>query len=187
MKGPSLLEQFIRAAIAVSTPAREGEQQITSVFIPMQMQQNQMSASNTFETNILKLIYNNTTYAGMGDATGLVGSTAAGSLYLSLHTADPGEAGDQTTSETSYTSYARTAIARSTGGFTVSGNTVSNAAQVLAPACTGSTATLTHFGIGKASSGAGELYFSGALTPNLAVAIGIQPTFDIGQLTNTAD
>jgi hypothetical protein len=67
----------------------------------------------------LLLLFNNTNAANIGDATGLRGSTTAGSLYLSLHTADPGETGSQTTSECNYTSYARQAVARSSGGFTI--------------------------------------------------------------------
>lgn len=68
--------------------------------------------------NLLKLLFQNTTWANIGDATGLVGSGTAGSFYVSLHTADP-SAGNQTTSETSYTGYTRVAVARSSGGWTV--------------------------------------------------------------------
>ena len=134
-----------------------------------------MSASNNLETNILELIFKNTNYANVGDATGLRGSTTAGSLYFSLHTADPGEAGDQTTSEATYTSYARVAVARSGAGFTVTGNSVSPAAAVNFPAATGGTNTITHFGIGTASSGAGILLFSGAVSPNISVSSGVTP------------
>jgi len=83
-----------------------------------------MSKSNTFENNLLLLIFNNTNIANIGDATGLRGSTAAGSLYWALHTADPGEAGSAITSETAYTNYARVAAARSGAGFTVTANSV---------------------------------------------------------------
>lgn len=145
-----------------------------------------MSATNEMETNVLKLYFNNTTHAAIGDATGLVGSTAAGSLYVSLHTADPGETGDQTTSESAYTSYARVAVARTTGGWTVSGTSqVANAAAVTFPACTGSTSTITFFGIGTASSGAGHLLMSGACS--LSVSSGITPTFAISALVATLD
>ena len=54
-----------------------------------------MSKGNTFENDLLLLIFNNTNIANLGDATGIRGSSAAGSLYLALHTTDPGEAGDQ--------------------------------------------------------------------------------------------
>lgn len=143
-----------------------------------------MSATNSLETGILSLIFANSNYANVGDATGLRGSSTAGSLYVSLHTADPGEAGDQTTSEATYTSYARVAVARSGVGFTVSGDNCSNAAAVTFPACTGGTNTITHFGIGTASSGAGVLLFKG--TCSLSVSSGITPAFSIGELDITA-
>lgn len=135
-----------------------------------------MSISNAAETDILKIIFTNTTWAGVGDATGIVGSSTAGSLYFSLHTADPGEAGDQTTSEISYTGYARVGVARSTGGFTVSGNSVSPAATVSFGQMTAGTGgTVTHFAIGKSSSGAGEIVCSGTVSPNITVANGVTP------------
>lgn len=146
-----------------------------------------MSKSNTFENDLLKLIFNNDDIALIGDAAGLQNSATAGSLYVSLHTADPGEAGDQTTSETSYTSYARVAVARTSGGWTVSGNAVSNTALVQFPQCTGGSATLTHFGIGTDSSGAGKLLYSGALTSSLSVSSGIQPQFAAGDIDVTED
>lgn len=134
-----------------------------------------MSASNSFENSVLELFFKNTNFANVGDATGVRGASTAGSLYFSLHTSDPGEAGDQTTNETSYTSYARVAVARSGAGFTVSGNSVSPAATVSFPACTGGSATITHFGIGTASSGAGVLLFSGTVSPNISVSSGVTP------------
>lgn len=141
-----------------------------------------MSKSNTFENDLLKHVFNNDAIALVGDATGLRGSTTAGSLYVSLHTADPDEAGTQSTSETSYTNYARVAVARTTGGWTVSGDTVSNAALVQFAQCGATGATLTHFGVGTDSSGAGKLLYSGALTSSLAVSSGIQPQFAAGDL-----
>jgi hypothetical protein len=144
-----------------------------------------MSASNSFETAILQLVFDNTNYANVGDATGLRGSTTAGNLYVSLHTADPGEAGTATTSETAYTNYARVAVARSSAGWTISGNAVSNAALISFPSCGATGATITHFGIVSTASGAGELYFSG--TAPLVVSTGVAPQFAIGALTVTAD
>ena len=134
-----------------------------------------MSLTNAAETNALNLIFKNTSWANVGDATGLVGSSTAGSVYVSLHTADPGETGTQTTSETSYTSYARVAVARSGAGWTVSGNSAVPAATISFPACTGGTATITHFGIGTDSSGTGNLLMSGTVTPNLSVSSGVTP------------
>lgn len=135
-----------------------------------------MSKSNTFENALLLLIFNNTDIANIGDATGIQGSSSPGNLYVSLHTSDPGEAGSAVTNETAYTNYARQAVARSGSGFTVSGNSVSPAADVDFPAC-GATpgAALTHFGIVNTSSGAGVLLYSGTLTPNITMAEGVIP------------
>lgn len=134
-----------------------------------------MSKTNAWENALLLLAFNNTNAANIGDATGLRGSTTAGSFFVSLHTADPGEAGDQTTNETTYTSYSRATVARSGSGFTVTGNSVSPAANIDFPACTGGTATITHFGIGTASSGAGVLLYKGTVTPNISVSTGVTP------------
>lgn len=122
-----------------------------------------MSKTNTFENDLLLLIFNNTDIALIGDAAGLQNSAAAGSLYVSLHTAEPGEAGDQTTNETAYTNYARVAVARSGAGWTVSSNSVSNAAAIAFALCGLTGATITHFGIGTDASGAGKLLYSGPL------------------------
>lgn len=141
-----------------------------------------MTISNAGENGLLLLIFNNTDFALIGDAAGLQNSATAGSLFVSLHTADPGEAGDQTTNEATYTSYARVAVARSSAGWTISSANASNAAAVTFPACTGGSNTITHFGIGTATSGAGVLLFSGTITPNLAVSNGITPSAAIGAL-----
>ena len=143
-----------------------------------------MSASNAFETAILQHIFQNAAIANIGDVSGLPASATAGSLYVSLHTADPGEAGAQNTSEVSYTGYARQAVARSAGGWTVSGANASNAAAVAFGPCTAGSATITHFGIGTASSGAGNLLFKGALTASISVTTSSNAiqTFAIGAL-----
>jgi hypothetical protein len=149
-----------------------------------------VSASDVCESGLLLLVFNNTNFANVGDATGLRGSTVAGSLYVSLHTADPADSGDQTTSETAYTNYARVATARSGAGWTISGTTpttAANAAGIDFPQCGATGSTVTYFGIGTASSGAGVLLFSGAIVPLLVVASGVTPEFAIGQLTVTAD
>jgi hypothetical protein len=146
-----------------------------------------MSKGNTFENDLLLLIFNNTAAALIGDASGLQPSATAGSLYVSLHTGDPGEAGNQTTSECAYTSYARVAVARSGAGWTVSGNTVTNAALIQFPQCTGSSETATHFAIGTASTSTGKILYKGALSASLAISSGIQPQFAGGDLDGTED
>lgn len=140
-----------------------------------------MSKANDFENDLLLLLFQNANIANLGDATGVRGSTAAGSLFISLHTADPGEAGTQATNEISYTGYARVGLARTSGNFTVSGNAVSFAANVDFGACTAGSGTATHFGIGMASSGATRLMYKGALSPTIAVSAGVTPRINAGQ------
>lgn len=131
-----------------------------------------MSKSNTCENSLLLLLFNATTFADLAqdDST-----SPATDLYVSLHTSDPGEAGSQTTNEIGYTSYARVAVARSGSGWTVTGNSVSPAANIEFPAGTGGSGTATHFGVGTLSSGAGVLLYSGTVTPNIVCGSGITP------------
>lgn len=149
-----------------------------------------MSFGDTAESDILKLLFNNTSWANVGNAGGILKSTVDGSFYISLHTADPGEAGDQTTSEATYTSHNRVAVARSTAGWTVSGSAptqVVNAADITFAQCTGGSNTITHVVIGRDSSGAGEIICSGALNTALAVSNGVTPVIATGTLTVTLD
>jgi hypothetical protein len=131
-----------------------------------------MSKSNAFENSLLKLIFNATAIANLADNAATSPLT---NLYVSLHTADPGEAGDQSTSEATYTSYARVAVLRTTGGWTVTNNSVSPVANIDFPNCTGGTNTITYFGVGTASSGAGVLYYSGTVSPSISVSSGVTP------------
>jgi hypothetical protein len=154
-----------------------------------------MSKSNTWESDLLKLVFQNINAADIGDATGLRGSVGAGDLWLSLHTADPTEGGTQTSSETTYTGYTRVSVARSNSTWTVSGTAptqVTNAAQVNFPQCTdnvGAPHTITHVGIGTASSGTGKLLYSGALglSGTLAVSQNITPSYAPGAFIITED
>jgi hypothetical protein len=138
--------------------------------------------SSTWADALLLLLFNNTAAANIGNTAGLQPSSAAGSLYLSLHTADPGPSGNQSTSEIAYTSYARVAVARSSSGFTVSGSSVTLAAAVSFPAGTGGSGTATYLGIGTASTGTGELLYSGALSNSIVCGSGVTP-----QLTTSTD
>lgn len=118
---------------------------------------------NQFVTDLLGLIFNGTTIANLA-----INATASplANLYAALHTADPGNAGNQTTNEAAYGSYARQAIARDNTGFTVSGQSASLAATVSFPACTSGTETETHFSVGTALSGAGKILYSGPIGSN---------------------
>lgn len=133
-----------------------------------------MSKGNTFENDLLKLIFNGTAIANLADNAA---SSPLGSLYVSLHTADPGEAGGQTANECAYTSYARVAVARSDGGWTVDGNEVSPVAEIEFPQATGvaDDETATHFAIGMAAAGAGTILYKGPITPNIIIAQNVTP------------
>lgn len=146
-----------------------------------------MSMTNAAEQAFLDLLFLNIDWANIGDASGLQNSAAAGSFYISLHTADPGETGDQTTNETAYTSYTRVAVNRTAGGWTRAGSTISNAATISFPTSTGGSSTITHFGIGTDATSTGNLLMKGALSASLLVTNGIQPQFSIGALTATVD
>lgn len=131
-----------------------------------------MSKGNTFETDLLALIFNATAIANIADNAATAPLT---NLFVSLHTADPGEAGTQATSETTYTGYARVSVARTTGGWTVSGGSVSPVANIDFGEDTAGTGTITHFGVGVASTGATKLLYSGTVTPNITLAVGVIP------------
>ena len=134
-----------------------------------------MAKNNVYASALLSLVFNNTAMPNVGNAGGLQPSSVAGSLYLSLHTADPTASGTQSSSEVTYTGYARVAVARSSAGFTISGNSVNLTSLVAFPAGTGGSGTATFFGIGTAASGAGSLLYSGAISPSIVTGNGITP------------
>jgi len=146
-----------------------------------------MSATNVLENGLLSLLFENANYANVGDATGLRGSSTAGVFYISLHTANPNETGNQTTSEAAYTSYARVSVARSTSGWTVTSGVADNDAAITFPAAGNGPESETYFGIGSDSSGTGNLFLWGALTATLVVNSGITPAFAIGALDTSLD
>lgn len=119
-----------------------------------------MAKGTTFTNDLLKLLFTNIALPLIGDAGGLQPSATAGSLYVSLHTADPGAGGSQTTSEANYTGYGRVAVARSAAGWTVSGSQVSNTGAVTFGLCTAGANTVGWFGVGTALNGAGKLLYS---------------------------
>jgi hypothetical protein len=131
-----------------------------------------MSKGNTFENDLLKLIFTATAIANIADNAAASPLT---SLYVALHTGDPGESGSQTTNECAYTSYARVAVVRTGSGWSVSGNSCSPGASIDFPAATGGTETATHASVGTAASGAGKLLYSGAISPTIAISSGVTP------------
>jgi hypothetical protein len=146
-----------------------------------------MSASNAAETAFLDLLFLNIAFANIGNAGGLLPSSVAGSFYVSLHTSDPGETGDQSTNQASYSGYTRAQIVRTGAGFSRSGSVVTNVGTLSFGANGGSLQTMTHFGVGTASTGAGVLICSGALNTPLAVISGMTPQALPGTLAITFD
>ena len=141
-----------------------------------------MPKSTTTCNNLLKLLFNATAWANIADNAAASPLT---NLYLSLHTADPGVGNAQTTNEIAYTNYARIPIARTSGGWTVSTNSVTNAALAQFAQCGVTGGTATHVAIGTDASGAGNVLYAGALNSSLAISNGIQPQFAGSALTAT--
>lgn len=136
-----------------------------------------MSLSNTAENDFLKCLLQGT------DPSWRVWAT----LYLSLHSSDPGEIGDQTTNEISYTGYARVALTKASD-WTDAGSTFTNANLEQFPISTGwGTPTATHFAIGTALSGAWVRLASGILGTPLPINTNVQPQFPAGTLSITID
>jgi hypothetical protein len=132
-----------------------------------------MPKNNTFINDLLKLLFNATAIANIADNAATSPLT---NLFIALHTADPGAAGDQTTSEATYTSYARVSVARTTGGWTASSaQTTSPVAAITFAAGTGGSGTVTYFSIGVATSGASKILYRGTVTPNIVTGNGVTP------------
>lgn len=131
-----------------------------------------MSIADTTETAVMALIFNATAWGNYADNAATAPQT---NIHTALHTADPGDAGTMATSEAAYTSYARVNVARTTGGWTVTGGSVSPVANIDFPAGTGGTGTVTYFSTGKTGGGAAAILFSGTVTPNIVTGNGVTP------------
>lgn len=131
-----------------------------------------MSKGNTFENDLLKLIFHGTPIANIADNAA---SGPLADLQVSLHTADPDEGGAQTASECAYGAYARVAVARNSGGWTITGNSVSPVANIDFPEASGGTETATHWAVGTAASGSGKVLYKGAISPTIAITTGVTP------------
>jgi len=147
-----------------------------------------MSSTDFFEDDLLDLLFTNVDLPNVGDATGLVKSSADGVFYISLHTATLNDTHTlQTQTEAAYSGgYARIGVARTTSGWTVASGTVDNDSAITFATAT-SSETETDFGIGFSASGAGELQIFGALSASLAVSNGVTPEFAAGALDISID
>ena len=132
--------------------------------------------TQAFAGDILKLIFLGTAIADIAENDATAPLTQ---FWLSLHTADPGEvpASGQQTNEATYTGYARVAVARGAGAFSVTGDVLTLLTDVLFPKCTSGADTVTHVGIGTSQTGVGKVLYSGALTP-ISVAVNVRPIIE---------
>ena len=135
-----------------------------------------MGKGNTTKNDTLEYIFQATA----------PGWAANAHFYVSLHTADPGSAGTQLTSEAAYTGYARVEIERDVTGWSVTTNHVANTSNILFPICTGAPVTVTHWSIGTVDTGgAGQIIYSGALVSSLGVIVNTTPCFLAGDIDIT--
>jgi hypothetical protein len=131
-----------------------------------------MSIADATETAIQALIFNATAWTAYAINHTTTPETV---IVNALHTADPGDAGTQSTSETTYTSYARVNVNRNSGGWTVTGGSVSPVAAISFPAGSGGSGTITHWSTGKSGGGATPILYSGTVTPNIVSGSGVTP------------
>lgn len=113
--------------------------------------------------------------------------TALSTVYVTLHSGDPGTAGSANNVQSSIVSGGvRTAVSTSTlsavtsasgGGFQITNN---NSVQITTSST--SSATVTHFGVWDASS-SGNFLASGSLTSPVEVVTGDTVQFNAGALT----
>jgi hypothetical protein len=127
---------------------------------------------SVWSNDLLKLLFNAVPITGIADNASAAPLTI---LYLSLHSADPGVGGNQSTNEVVYTGYARAAVNRDGTGFTISGQSWSLTSLVAFASCTGGSVTATYFAVGTAAAGAGKVLYSGPVTPSLAISAGVTP------------
>jgi hypothetical protein len=135
-----------------------------------------MSAfSDYLENKVLDHVLTNTAYSR--DAT----------VYLSLHTADPGESG--ASSEVSGGSYARVAITNNNTNFPVCASTgtptKTNGQPFTFPTSTASWGTVTHWALYTASTGSTNMLCHGAFSTPRLVASGKTMKVPTGGLTIT--
>ena len=98
----------------------------------------------------------------------------AGTLYISLHTADPASGGNEVTAS---------GYQRQSTGFTVSGSTASNADNITFNA-QASYGTITHAGIWDSLSG-GNMINSSALTGSRTIDAGEVASFAVSAIDVT--
>lgn len=105
-------------------------------------------------------------------------------VWVALHTGNLTDASSQTTSEATYTGYARVGVLKDTSHWTLNTGTqkVSNTLIVQFPTCSGGSNTITYVSLGSDATGAGQVYYWGALDTSVSVTTGKTPRFEVGDL-----
>jgi hypothetical protein len=137
---------------------------------------------STTSNALLALILNATTFTSIAQNAS---STPATVICAALHTASPGAGGTQSTNEAAYTGYGRVSMARTSSGFTVSGNSATFTSAINFPPSTGGTESETYFSLavptsGTTCAGALVILYFGPITPSIPVSAGITPQLTVG-------
>lgn len=137
-----------------------------------------MAFSNALGNALPALLFN---------GTALPSNYTGTSYFLSIHLGDTGLGGTQATSEISYTGYARKPLVRNTTGeWTVSGKTATNAIDVTFGLMTaGAGGLATHLGLGELVTGTGIILSCIPLTQSYNVQNGTQLHFPAGSIVFT--
>lgn len=144
--------------------------------------------TNLAETDWLDLFLTNAAFPNVGDVAGLPPAITPGVLTTALHDGDAITDASTVLSdnEVAYSGYARQTIARSTGGWTVTGDTASNDALIQYGEMTaGGPVTITDVSLGFATGSVMQLW--GQVAIDLVVNNGVDPQFAIAALDITAD
>lgn len=148
-------------------------------------------ASNTFEGELLDLLFLNAALAGIGNAAGLQPAGVAGNFYIRLCT-DAVAVDDATLgTECAYTGYVAggVPVPRTAAGWQRTDNEVSNVAEVAFGACTAGSENIQYAELWKDNVNTGEAYrvawmeFA-AVKP---VSAGVTPRWAAGALKFTMD
>ena len=132
-----------------------------------------MGKSNYASNGILALIFQGTTW----DVLAQNASNPTTSLYVALHTADPGPNGLQNTNEVNYSGYSRVGVLRSSAGWSVPNQQfVHPTGGIAFPIGSGGGfAIATYWSIGTLGAGSTPIIYSGPIIPSIVCGNGVTP------------
>lgn len=144
-----------------------------------------LTIGNTTEDAILNLTFRAVAWSLYADNTA---TTPQAKIGISLHTADPADAGFANTSEIGYIGYARINGDRNTSYWTASsGGSISPAANLDFPAGTGGSGTATWFMTAASNTsgatpptGAQIQLWRGDISPTIVTGSGVTPRLTTG-------